>query len=204
MIPPPSPSNPLPNARAVNATSTPNSKANTAFSDSTAPIQPANNSAGTVADQFQSNLCRICTLIFDTDPIEIGRSKADPTICILCEAAMYIIEPKRITTMTATITLDEKEIAALIVDPQPLINDLRSLHNAWKTPEPKSKKTTAKKVKPAPYPVSKAKQAKPAKAIKPLLYCKHCGAQFITPGRHANHEANCIDNPANHKSAAEE
>lgn len=202
MIPPPSPSNPLPNARAVNATSTPNSKANTAFSDSTAPIQPANNSAGTVADQFQSKVCRICTLIFDTDPIEIGRSPTDPTICIICEAAMYIIEPKRITTMTATITLDETEIAALIVNPQPLINDLRSLHNAWKTSEPKAKQTTAKKVKPAP--VSKAKQAKPAKPIKPLLYCQHCGAPFITPGRQANHEARCIDNPANHVSAAEE
>jgi len=128
---------------------------------------------------------------------------------------MYIIEPKRITTMTATITLDETEIAALIIDPQPLINDLRSLHNAWKTPEPKAKKTTAKKVKPAPSPVSKAKRggskmphasggAGVGVAVKPLLYFKHCGAQFITPGRHANHEANCIDNPVNHVSAAEE
>ena len=119
---------------------------------------------------------------------------------------MYIIEPKRITTMTATITLDETEIAALIVNPQPLINDLRSLHNAWQTPEPKDKKATAKKAKPAPSPVSKAKRGRAGVgvAVKPLLYCKHCGAQFITPGRHANHEANCIDNPANHKSATEE
>ncbi len=102
---------------------------------------------------------------------------------------MYIIKPERITTMTAVITLDETEIAALIVDPKPLINDLRSLYNAWQKPAPKAKPAPAKKSKPAP-------QAQPPKA-KAKLDCQYCGALFITPGRHANHEAKCIDNPAN-------
>lgn len=53
--------------------------------------------------------CRICTLIFDVDPLELGRAKSDTTICCICEVnAMYIIEPKRITTMTAVITEGRK------------------------------------------------------------------------------------------------
>lgn len=113
---------------------------------------------------------------------------------------MYIIEPRRITTMTAVITLDETEVAALIVDPTPLINDLRSLNRAWQQPAP------AKRAKPAPAPVSKAKRGrskmphavggagKGAK-VKPLIHCRFCKAQFINPGSHAKHETNCVDNP---------
>lgn len=99
---------------------------------------------------------------------------------------MYIIEPKRITTMTAVITLDETEVAALIVDPTPLINDLRSLNRAWHQPAP----TARKKNGAVKSPVEKKSRLK-----KPEFSCTYCGALFLTAGRHRNHEAKCIDNP---------
>ena len=29
--------------------------------------------------------CRLCGLIFDVEPIELGRAESDDTICIVCE-----------------------------------------------------------------------------------------------------------------------
>ncbi|MBK8113310.1 MAG: hypothetical protein IPK44_01675 [Candidatus Accumulibacter sp.] len=208
MTPPPSPTNsPQPSpAPAARNPWTPNSKAHTASSASTDPTQAANPSAGTVADQFKSNLCRICTLIFDTDPIEIGRSPTDPTICILCEAyPMASIEQvtETVTQEIFILKYTRAELEDFAAKPQRYLNDILSVLDGSNKPPIKR---AAKKSKPAPSPVSAAKRGRAGvgAAVKPLLYCKYCGAQFITPGRHANHEATCIDNPVNHVSAAEE
>ncbi len=132
----------------------------------------------------------ICTLIFDADPLELGRAKSDTTICYICEEhIMYIIELKRITTMTVVITLDETEVAALIVEPTPLINDLRSLNRSWTTPEPKTAKRQPSIAKPATVKATKHKKG------KPIINCKFCKAPFINPGSRDKHEARCIDNP---------
>jgi len=94
---------------------------------------------------------------------------------------MYTIEPKRITTMTAVITLDQTEIAALIINPQPLINDLRSLHNAWQQPAPKD--TPPRKAKSAPAKVDQFKTFK----------CPICKQSFKKQGSLNRHQANAHD-----------
>ena len=125
------------------------------------------------------------------------------------------LKTETITVEIFVLTYNRAELEDIVSDPQPWVRELRAVLNGAKVKPIKDKPAAAKKSKPAPSPVSKAKRggskmphasggAGVGVAVKPLLYCQHCGAQFITPGRHANHEANCIDNPVNHKSAAEE
>ena len=141
--------------------------------------------------------CRICSLIFDAKPIEIGRSPNRPDICIICEDAMYYdIELKPITTVRAHLELDEHQIAAIIDNPQPLVNDLEALLRKIKQPadRPRAPAKRPKKQRPAAKPASKAKREK---AVKPLLHCQYCSAPFLKEGFKARHEARCVDNPAN-------
>lgn len=107
---------------------------------------------------------------------------------------MYTIEPQRVTKMEAVIRLDETSIAATIADPAPLIADLRNLLKQWQQPAPR-----------VSSPVKRGRTKAGAKtalkknngAQNPKLACQHCGAIFMTAGRHRNHEAKCsykIDN----------
>jgi len=140
-----------------------------------------------VADQFQSNLCRICTLIFDTDPIEIGRSPTDPTICIICEAHhMATIEPitKTIVEEQFIITLTRSELEQLVSDPQPYVRDFRAV---------------LKGSNATPPPVSKAKRGEAGRGVKKVdqfktYKCPICKRAFKTQGWLNQHQSSVHDN----------
>lgn len=70
--------------------------------------------------------CRICTLIFNRHPIEIGRSTIGPTICIICEVNMETNTRTKIIKVH-TLVIDDTEIEAYLNDPGPLIDTLRDL-----------------------------------------------------------------------------
>lgn len=70
--------------------------------------------------------CRICTLIFDRAPLELGRAVSDNTIYCICEEVMET--NTRIKTIKVhTLVIDDTEIEAYLNDPDPLIDVLRDL-----------------------------------------------------------------------------
>lgn len=133
-----------------------------------------------MAAQFQSNLCRICTLIFDTDPFEIGRSPTDPTICILCEAhPMASIEQvtETVTQEIFILKYTRAELEDFAAKPQRYLNDILSVLDGSNA---------------APPPVSKAKRGEAGRGGKKVdqfktYPCKVCRRAFKKPGYLAQH-----------------
>jgi len=113
--------------------------------------------------------CWRCTIVFDVEPVEIGRSEHDPNICIICaddlqrtRRYMDIITTTK-TIKVHTLRLDDTEIERYMDDP-----------DAWR-----DVLSTLLTSKPAPNshtpPQKKERRKKSAAGVKETIDCPKCG-----------------------------
>lgn len=135
---------------------------------------------------MRADACRICGLLFNRDPIDIGRSTIDPTICIICEEHNMETNTRTKIIKVHTLVIDDTEIEAFLTDPDPLIDALRDLLVAKAPPNGNGH---------APSPVGEGRgEGKPRKkkllAKSAVVNCKYC-ARLISTRQIGRHENKC-------------
>jgi hypothetical protein len=148
------------------------------------------------------NCCVFCTLLFDAEPTNVGRSETNPDICILC--AEDLRRRNRMKTRVEPITGNryilefdsEVELQSAIADTRSLLPTLRSLLIG---DEP-SPITTARPAAKRTYQKRAEKKTAARRVVKPVrksstVPCQYC-ARPISTRQITNHERKCAQRPA--------
>jgi hypothetical protein len=122
--------------------------------------------------------CWRCGLLFDVEPVEIGRHEIDPNICIICADDIQRTAPRRhmdILTTTKTIKvhtlrIDDSEIERYMNDRDAWVDVLSTLLTA--KPEPNGHTP----------PKKKRRHTKRAAGDEDTIDCPKCGMQVKPRG----------------------